>query len=64
MIGFFDWRTGAWLLVLGLLGLLLPTFGQYTTLPAWLFYVLLAIGIIVTGISIREAWKNRRQHQP
>ncbi|MCK4593862.1 hypothetical protein KAU45_05120 [bacterium] len=59
MIGFLDWRTGAWLLVLGLLGLLLPTFGQDTPLPMWPFYVLLAIGVIVTGIGIYHALKRR-----
>lgn len=63
-MGFFNWRMGIWFLVLGLLGVLLPNFLESAPLPAWPFYVLLTIGVIVTGIGIHGAWKNRRKHQP
>jgi peptidoglycan/LPS O-acetylase OafA/YrhL len=68
-MGFVDWRIGAWLFLLGLLGVLLPTLPEYTppggapATPLWPFYVLLAVGAVVTGIGVHNALKKRKGKQ-
>jgi len=63
-MGFFNWRMGVWFLVIGLVGVLLPNFLEYTPLPVWPFYVLLVVGAGLTGIGIYNSLKKRVNKQP
>jgi hypothetical protein len=63
-MGFVDWRSGVWLLALGLLGLLLPLFGGYEspaggTAAVWPFFVLVALGAVLTGVGVYNKLKKR-----
>ncbi len=64
-MGFIDWRGGAWLLALGLLGLLLPVFGGVEpatvgTAAVWPFIALVTLGAALTGIGVFNRLKGRR----
>ncbi|OGD72279.1 MAG: hypothetical protein A2Y64_06835 [Candidatus Coatesbacteria bacterium RBG_13_66_14] len=65
-MGFIDWRSGVWLLTLGLLGLLLPVFGGLESsavgwvTPAWPFFALVTLGAALTGIGVYNRLKGRR----
>jgi flagellar motor component MotA len=65
-MGFVDWRSGVWLFLLGLVGVLLPTFGGYATpvggwgMPVWPFYVLMVVGAALTGIGVYNKLKSRK----
>ncbi|MCX7022854.1 MAG: hypothetical protein NTW26_11410 [bacterium] len=65
-MGFVDWRSGVWLLALGLLGLLLPIFYDFSTpagewvMPVWPFYVLATLGAVLTGIGVYNKLKRRK----
>jgi membrane-bound metal-dependent hydrolase YbcI (DUF457 family) len=64
-MGFIDWRSGTWLLALGLLGLLLPVFVGFVpptggVAPVWPFLTLVVLGAALTGIGVYNRLKSRR----